>query len=34
MSELKVTLKMKVVHLHEETQKQFLDPSLTPKIAR
>ena len=34
MSELKVTSKMKVVQLHEETQKQFLDHSPTPKIAR
>ena len=33
MSELKVTLKMKVVQLHEETPKQFLDHSPTPKIS-
>ena len=31
MSELKVSSKMKVVQLHEETPKQLLNPTLTPK---
>ena len=30
--ELKETQKMKVVQLHEQTPKQFLNPSPTPKI--
>ena len=34
MSEFKVTQKMKVVQLHEQTPKQFLNPSTAPKIAR
>ena len=33
MSELKETKKIKVVQLHEETSKQFLNPTPTPKIA-
>ena len=34
MSELKETQKMKVIQLHEQTPKQFLNPSTAPKIAR
>ena len=34
MSELKETKKMKVAQLHEQTKKQDLNPSPTPKIAR
>ena len=34
MSESKVTQKNEVVQLHEQTLKQCLDPSPTPKIAR
>ena len=33
MSELEETKKMKVVQLHNETSKQFLNPTPTPKIA-
>ena len=33
MSELEETKKMKVVQLHNETSKQFLIPTSTPKIA-
>ena len=33
MSEFKVTQKMKVVKLHEQTLKQCMNPSPTPKIA-
>ena len=33
MSELKETKKMKVVQLHEQTPKQFSNPTTTPKIA-
>ena len=32
MSELKVTKKMKVVQLHEQTPKQFLNPTQPKKI--
>ena len=32
MSELKIAQKMKVVQLHEQTPKQFVNPSPTPKI--
>ena len=34
MSEFKVTKKMKAVQLHEQTRKQCMNPSPTPKIAR
>ena len=33
MSELKETKKMKVVQLHDQTKKQLLNHTLTPKIA-
>ena len=33
MSELKETQNMKVVQLHEQTPKQYLNPSPTPKVA-
>ena len=33
MSELEETTKMKVVQLHNETSKQFLIPTSTPKTA-
>ena len=34
ISKLTKTQKMKVVQLHEQTPKQYLNPSPTPKIAR
>ena len=33
MSELKETKKRKVIQLHEQSPKQFLNPTPTPKIA-